>query len=150
MSWDTGSPLAGFVSPVTYRFSVEPEDLKLLESRRERLVTADGHSADLAPTGVFLPAFLGLRSAAGFAEHFRLLDQALSGQHEPFLSRYSPALARTADWIETVDRDWIAAQTGRRDDLRCLGDIYERNLPAYESRRRPWPRRICRYLSYLT
>jgi len=130
---------AGFVSPYaeTYRFSVEPEDLKLLESWRERLVTADGHSADLAPAGVFLPAFLGLRSAAGFAEYSRLLAQALSGRPEPFLSRYSAALARTADWIETVNRDWLAAHIGRRDDLRRLGDIYERNLPAYESS--VWP-----------
>lgn len=35
---------AGFASPYaeTYRFSVEPEDLKLLERWRARLVTADG------------------------------------------------------------------------------------------------------------
>jgi len=130
---------AGFVSPYaeTYRSTVELGDLKCLENWGGRLVTADGQRGDLSPAGVFLPAFLGLDSAADLAEYFGLLDEALSGYPEPFLARYSVALARTADWIEVVDRDWLSGQTAQRDDLRRLGDIYGRNLPAYEAA--VWP-----------
>ncbi len=134
---------AGFESDYAdrYRESVRPADLRLLEECRSRLAWADGHTGDLTEPALFLPAYLGLDSAAAFGEYFTLVsDAARSGDCRAFLERYAGRLAHTADWVQTVDTAWVgrlASAPGSAEGLGRLGTIFAVNFPAYEER--VWP-----------
>ncbi len=120
-----------------HRGSVKEADLGVLEEYRSRLAWADGHLGDLTIPAVFLPAYLGLQSAAALEEYFGLLGRAIEGgEPGPFLRRYAERLARTAHWWEEIDAAWLDARrapTGLGRALETLGAIYVGNFASYET-----------------
>jgi len=134
---------AGFRSDYADRYeaTVEGGDLDTLRAYGARLAWADGRTGELTAPAVFLPVHLRLGSAEQLDEYFRLLGQALGrGQTAPFLRRYGERLRLTADWVESVDDQWLRVQAstpGLCEGLEQLAGVWVRNFARYAAE--VWP-----------
>jgi len=131
---------AGFDSEYadTYRWSVRPNDVGLLEKHASELAFKDGHTGHLAGLLVFHPAYLGLSSREAFEEYFQLVVQGLAhNDYRPFLERYREGHEALRGWYVEVDEQWLARHEPYAEVVERLGRIYVSNYDRYENE--VWP-----------